>query len=435
MTGSASTITAAVFGARQKSRASAPAVRPSLKDWHPPPGVLDDYIAYWSPTTDAPREYHVPCGLTVLAGTLENRVYLPFGGDRLFPNTWALILGPSSFYRKSSTLAKARRTLMKLHVTDGQGPLLPDEFSREALLKRLSERAQGVLTYSEFSGAMAQFGRDYMSGTMQLLADLYDSPALYTRVVGQQTWTLKNCCISILAASQTDWFIDRVKQSDMRGGFLARFTFWPAFTKPGFLAVPPEPNSQLGWQLVARLNALRDLKGAARLSDDAQRHYTQWVERHEQELHGSPYIADLSPFWSRLSITTLKFALLLHVSERQDLTISRDAVVKAIELVGYLKTSLAALFAQDFAFTQPMKDRQKLLRLITDRPGIKRRDLMRASSMLVRTFDEVIRTLRAEESVEERDGGYYPADPSAMSAPVSDGPTDSRSDGFTESFS
>lgn len=406
-----------------------------MAGWEPPPGALEDYINYWTPTTDAPRVYHVPCGLAVLAGTLENRVYLPFGGDRLLPNLWMLILGPSSFYRKSSTLSKARRTLMKLHDGDGQGPLLPDEFSREALLKRLSERPQGVLTYSEFSGAMAQFGRDYMSGTMQLLADLYDSPPVYTRVVGQQTWTLKNCCISILAASQTDWFIDKVKAADMRGGFLARFTFWPAFSKPGFLAVPPDPDTQVGWQLVARLNALRELKGAARLDPDAQRYYTQWVEQHEQELHGSPYIADLSPFWSRLSITALKFALLLHVSHRQDLAITRDAVVKATELVAFLKASLTALFAQEFAFTQPMKDRQKLLRLVMGRPGIKRRDLMRSSSMLMKTFEEVMRTLQAEESVEFRDGCYFPIELSAPSAPVSDGTTDSRSDGFPESFS
>ena len=38
------------------------------------------------PTSDAPREYHIACGLAVIAATIENRVYLPFGGDSAFPN-------------------------------------------------------------------------------------------------------------------------------------------------------------------------------------------------------------------------------------------------------------------------------------------------------------------------------------------------------------
>jgi hypothetical protein len=153
------------------------------------------------PTSDAPREYQIAAGVAVIAATIASRVYLPFGGDRLYPNVWILILGSSSFFRKSSTLSKAKKTLSRFQAGDSKGILLPDEFSREALLRHLSERAQGLLTYSEFSGALACFGHYYMSGTKELLADLYDSPDSYTRLVGQQTWKLQNVCLSILAAS------------------------------------------------------------------------------------------------------------------------------------------------------------------------------------------------------------------------------------------
>jgi hypothetical protein len=402
---------------------------PTLDHWEPPPGALEDYLRYWGPTSDAPRIYHIACGLVALAGTVENRVYLQFGGDRIYPNLFALILGPSSFYRKSSSLAKAKRTLKDGYEGDGPGPVLPDEFSREALLKVLSERAQGVLTYSEFSGTLANFGRDYMSGTVQLLADLYDSPVEYKRVIGAQSFTLRNCCLSILAASQTDWFVEKVKASDMRGGFLARFTFWPAFTKSDFLAVPPAPDSALGNRLQRRLTAIRALKGAVSLEPAAATHYTRWVEIHERELNDSPYVADLSPFWSRLSITTLKLAMLLEMSHRVDLRIGVDALRQAITIAEFLKSSLRALFQQEFAFTQPMKDRQKILRLVLSRPGISRRDLLRASSMLVRPFEDVLRTLTQEDSIVLRDGHYFATldDAAAVSSgAVSTGTTDTR---------
>lgn len=130
---------------------------PCLEKWAPLSGVLEDYEAYWIPTTDAPRVYLVAGALVVVAAIVESKVYLPFGGDRLNPNLWALILGPSSFYRKSTCITKARRTIARLSEKDQQSILLPDEFSREAFLKRLSERGQGLLTYSEFSGALATF--------------------------------------------------------------------------------------------------------------------------------------------------------------------------------------------------------------------------------------------------------------------------------------
>jgi hypothetical protein len=166
---------------------------PELGAWAPPKGLLDDYERLWIETSDAPRVYHVAAGLTVIAAAVENRIYLPFGGERNYPNIWALILGPSSFFRKSTCIAKARKTLAKANPD----ALLPDEFSREALLKRLSVRAQGLMTYSEFSGALATFGKDYMSGTKELLTDLYDCPATYSRVVGQTELKATGVCLSL----------------------------------------------------------------------------------------------------------------------------------------------------------------------------------------------------------------------------------------------
>jgi len=77
-----------------------------------------------------------------------------------------------------------------------------------------------------------------MSGTTQLLSDLYDCPESYPREVGQQKLALRNVWLSILAASQTDWFLERVKQADFRGGFLARFTYWPAGEQSSAVSVP-----------------------------------------------------------------------------------------------------------------------------------------------------------------------------------------------------
>jgi hypothetical protein len=384
-------------------------IQPSLATWQAPDGGLRLYEAYYGPTTDAPRVYHVAAGLAVLATSVEHRVWLPFGGARIYPNMWALILGPSSFFRKSTCISQARRTIGRLHhgAAANEQPLLPDEFSREALLKRLSERAQGLLTYSEFSGALAQFGKDYMSGTKELLADLYDSPESYSRVVGQHTYTLKTVCLSVLAASQTDWFLEKVRSGDLRGGFLARLTYWPAFRKEALLSMPPEPNAQVGNDLINHLNALRGVQGPMELPPRQRERYGKWLESHERELHNAPKAGELSPFWSRLGIVTLKLAMLLELSSTGGRVVSDDSMESALDLTEFLKSSLRWLFEEEFAFTEPMRNRQKILRLVTAHPGIKFRDLLRASSLLKRDAMPVIDTLVAEQSVEFRDNGYW----------------------------
>ena len=375
---------------------------PDLGAWSAGPGLLDDYERLWLETSDAPRVYHVAAGLAVIASAVENRVYLPFGGERIYPNIWALLLGPSSFFRKSTCISKARKTLSRAHPD----ALLPDEFSREALLKKLSSRGQGLLTYSEFSGALATFGKDYMSGTKELLTDLYDCPASYSRVVGQTEFKAVGICLSLLAASQTGWFLEKLKGVDMRSGFIARFSFWPAFDKKRFIAIPPEPDTQLSNDIVKRLQALTHIRPQPCVLNRAvQDRYTSWLERHERELHGHPRCDDLSPFWSRLSIMTMKFAMVLQLARDAAPEIELDAMERAIGLTDFLKRALVHLFAEEFAFTREDQDRKKVLRHVRAKPGIWYRDLMRACSMQKFQMDRVLETLGAEEHVEKRQDG------------------------------
>src|SRR6187399_1467737 len=83
--------------------------QPAEFSWEPPIGILRDYEDYWLPTSDAPRVYQVACAMSTLSTVVSNRIWLPFGGQHIYCNLWILILGPSSFYRKSTCIGKAKR--------------------------------------------------------------------------------------------------------------------------------------------------------------------------------------------------------------------------------------------------------------------------------------------------------------------------------------
>jgi len=295
------------------------------------------------------------------------------------------------------------------------------------LVTRLAERAQGLLTYSEFSGALAAFSRDYMSGIKELLADLYDSPPKYERVVGQRTLVVKEVCISLLGASQTDWLLEKLKETDIRGGFMARMTFWPAFTKRRFIALPPEPDCQIGNELVRSLNQIRALQGAMVLPSSCRDRYAVWLEQHERELETLPGAGNLGPFWSRLSVTTLKMAVILSVARTGTLLMDDDALEAAVGLTEFLKAALARLFSQEMAFTKGMRDRGKVLAMINRKPGIAYRDILRNANLLKKELDPVLETLRAEQQVVVKENHYWPV---GVSVPVGTSSTDTKASAF-----
>ena len=66
------------------------------------------------------------------------------------------------------------------------------------------------------------------------------------------------------------------------------------------------------------------------------------------------------------------------------------ALTSAIGLTDFLKAALGKLFEEEIAFTPGMKDRQKVLRLITNRAGISFRDLLRASSLTKKQLEPAL---------------------------------------------
>jgi hypothetical protein len=374
-----------------------------------PHGALRKYIDYWEPTTDAPAIYLV-AGALVTAGTLmKSGPFLPFGGQPIYPNLWVLLLGPSSYYRKTTAVNKCRKTIVDVIGDGAERLLLPEEFSREALVRHLSAHPSGLLTSSEFGGLLASFSRDYMAGTKELLADLYDAPPTYSRIVGKDMLNVVQPCLSLFAASQTNWFLEKVKEIDLQSGFLARVIYMPASTKQKTIPIPPDPDPIAGAELKSLLSDVHGIEGKFEFAGGVVDRYARWMIAHEHELHkmGDGDIGRLSPFWTRLTAIALKLGMIMQVSTDGGLVLTMDTLDRALALSDVLKENLKELFLREFTFTKEMATKQKVLRLVAKHGdvGIERRDLMRASNLYKIEFDRVMETLLEEGSVVKSEQG------------------------------
>src|SRR5215510_12887341 len=190
----------------------------------PTRGVLADYLAFASPLTDAPSVYHLLVGLTVLAGVLGSRISIPFGPQAIYPNLYVVLLGRSTFSRKTTSISIGRRVLD--HFESVQ--VLPAEFSPEAFLQRLERKPTAVAIYPEFARALSAFRKaDYMAGMVERLTELYDCPPTYTRQLREKTFTIEQPVLSILAASTLEWLQRQMGTDDVMAGFFPRFIFVP----------------------------------------------------------------------------------------------------------------------------------------------------------------------------------------------------------------
>lgn len=368
----------------------------------PKVGWLWEYFAYAGESTDSPEIFHLFAGLSALSAVIGRNVYLPFGDGNIYPNTWIVLVAGSSFFHKSTALAIPTRIVRIVN----EDLILPNEFTPEVMVAGLQTQPSGLFVWSEMKSVLAMMNRPYMEGTREMLTDLYDCPDIYVRKLKNQSYRIEAPVLSILAASTVDWLVSGIKQNDIAGGFTARFVFVPAMTKSRDIALPQPTNHQRRNQMASALQRCAQVEGMVDISN-IRSQYETWYYQHVAELDTLPMREALAGFYSRLSVYTLKFAMLLEVSKTQDTLISEETLNEAIAITDYLKRSIRYLVEHEFNTTREGADLEKLYRIIAGKPGIERNDLLRHSHMAARTFNPLLDTLIQARRVEQKGRHLY----------------------------
>lgn len=163
---------------------------------------IDEYAAFArqaSPMT--PGSFHQAAGLDIISKAVARRLHVAVSTttNYIFPNLYQLYIGPSTRERKSTAQAVERGLLTAAGLDH---LLLPSRHSAEAFMLELSTNlpptynnwpaevqqhwcqsrafaAQRGFLLSEAAHLLESFNRDYSSGLLTLLLDLYDCPDPY----------------------------------------------------------------------------------------------------------------------------------------------------------------------------------------------------------------------------------------------------------------
>lgn len=364
------------------------------------------YCEYSDPITEAPFVFHHRIAYLILSTIINNKIYVKCGYKDLYPNLWMIVIAPSGFYRKSYSLGIAQNLINAINAD----LICPDEYSHEGLVEKFTQFPVGTMFLYEFSRFMKMLEKNYLLSTQGLLTELFDNPAEYRRRLkkkinktmskddrkiseDESIQIISKPFINILGASTIEWLNNSVKDSDIMGGFLARFLFVMSSEIKPALANQPIADQKLKSELIALLQSIGNISGEMIMTPDAGDMYGKWYEKFRNRNIETESI--INPFMVRLQNYCLKFAMLETINQNPfgGLAITPKAMEEAIMMTGSYERDVKDLVENKMTFSFDEKEMKKVKLIISNKKEISRRDLLQLSHLQSRKLDEYLRTI------------------------------------------
>ncbi len=335
------------------------------------PRQFENFLSAYETYADngfTPPQFNRWTCLSILAGALERRVWLPWSDSYSFyPNIYVLLVsmpgdGKSVALNSGVGLLQEvnRRTsslnIMPNQVTEakfielmGHGRTFTDRHTGKEML--ILQNA-GYYFASEASNSLKNVFGDFLS----CLTDFYDCPNTWERATKKdgKKISLKNVCMNLIAGSTFDYLGKLVNDVNIMGGFASRLIYVVSknkevvdqeFQMGGQNAVELEERRVYREALVADLTAISKLVGPFRAEPDFGAAWRTWYMPYEKKRRALQSEKAQS-LLARTNTNVLKVAMLLCVAESDDLVLKLRHWEKALEWVSAIQEEAPAIFRQ-----------------------------------------------------------------------------------------
>lgn len=323
---------------------------------------LDDWITsylQYTENTEPPRSYHVWCGLAVIAGALQRKVWISWGlGQTIYPNLYVVLVGPSGRTRKGVAIGIAKDLLKQVPGVS----VAPESSSgREALILAMrraivnfSDPVDGRIRFhcslSAFSEELSVFLGQGDIKYLANLTDWYDSKDEWEyETIGRGKDSLQGLCFNMVGGTAPDWLQSMLPQEAVGGGFTARIIFIVEDRKGKI--VPDhnrtESEEQLAGCLLRDLERVSQLSGPFEFDPSARQAYINWyIDQDTKLANGQPAVEDarFASYCERRATHLRKLMMLFSASRGDDLVISIEDFKRARETLEKAEVKMGRTF-------------------------------------------------------------------------------------------
>jgi hypothetical protein len=247
-----------------------------------------------------------------------------------------LLISPSSFGR--NTLVNFADEILS-HARANDMVLDSDWGSLPAFYQGLADNPLGLFMWLEFSIVQKKMKQPSFAGLQEWLTDRYDSfktpNTIRYRKTGKPTDTPEIHFslaprINLLATSSFDWFTENLTLEDSTGGFMPRWIVVSLEDSGRQLPIPEPPDPSLVKPLAEHLKRVRSLNGPAEFLDESEALYRDWYSQSVERAKDQPNPSLAKVFRDRQRAHVLKLAVVYEVSRSATLTVSPEAMRRAI---------------------------------------------------------------------------------------------------------
>jgi len=321
-----------------------------LNDW------LSGYIEY-TDETEPPLSYNIWTGVSLIAATLERRVHIAWGFEKIYPNMYIVLIGPSGKCRKGSAMNVGKDIIKDVGIQ-----LTSESVTREALIRSMQRAVMDYINPDtknvEFHCALTAMSPELSvflgQSDVKFLADLtdwYDSVDKWTyETKGAGTDEIKGVCFNLLGATAPDWLQSILPEEAIGGGFTSRIIFVVEENKRKTV---PEPIvtpriTELRGALKSDLERIKLLAGEFVMTEETKSIYTAWYQLQDDNIKaGNPPIDDprFAGYCERRATHVRKMSMVFAASRAQDLLIIADDFERALNLLISAEQKMAKVFS------------------------------------------------------------------------------------------
>lgn len=314
------------------------------------PNFLEAYQEY-AIDGFCPDTFHYWTGLSIIAGALERKVWLPLGpGWTLYPNLYVFLVSHPGSGKSSA----GRTGVMELLRELPDIKFVPAQITVAKLIDTMSEatvfydrkdnklvQSSGYLYASEASNSLV----DVYGDLIACLTDFYDCEKVWSRATKKDGETkIFNVCFNLLAGCTFDFLGKLLPESSIMGGFASRNLYVvhdkKAVRQGGWPGGEPKANDALKKKLFEDLTLIHNLSGEFFATDEFRNSYETWFPKHDEYVQ-SLNSEKLQAFLARKHVNVLKLSMIHAACESDELILTQEHWDKSLAEITDLEASLS----------------------------------------------------------------------------------------------
>ena len=371
------------------------------------PRIFSDWLTAYEEYADdgfVPPQFNRWAGLSVIAGALERRVWLPWSDSfAYYPKIYVLLVAlPGD--GKSVALNKAIALLEDVNAKTGLLNIMPTQVTEAKFIELMGQgRSFSEGTTIHFQNAGYYWASEASNGLKNVfgdfiacLTDFYDCPKTWSRATKKDgnKISLRNVCMNMIAGSTFDYLGKLVNDENIMGGFASRLIYIVSRNKQ-----VNDQEFQLGSQtdkekaarlkykaaLVSDLTDIAKLIGPMYGSPEFGKAWESWYPTYERKRRAMQSEKAQS-IMARANPNMLKVAMLLSASESNDRELKLHHWEKAQRFITEIQSETLDIFRMAKANSSNGTNRldtisNSILMKVKNNPGISHENIVNGLSM------------------------------------------------------